>query len=76
VVFTTEEAGQLPAAIDLMVRREQVILIAARKPGFDVAAMREAMLRQKRSRSRPASGEVRRIVSTDRWRSLYESHTA
>lgn len=44
VVFTTEEAGQLPAAIDLMVRREQVILIAARKPGFDVAAMREAML--------------------------------
>jgi regulator of RNase E activity RraA len=48
VVFTTEEAGQLPAAIDLMVRREQVILIAARKPGFDVAAMREAMLTSER----------------------------
>jgi len=43
VIFTIEEAGQLPAAIDLMIRREQVILMAARKPGFDVAAMREAM---------------------------------
>ena len=33
---------KLPAAIDLMARREKVILDAARKPGFGVAALREA----------------------------------
>ncbi len=43
VVFTIGEAGQLPAAIDLIVRREKVILDAARKPEFNVTAMREAM---------------------------------
>jgi regulator of RNase E activity RraA len=48
VVFATDEASSLPAAIDLMLRREKVILDAARTPGFDVAAMREAMARSER----------------------------
>jgi regulator of RNase E activity RraA len=43
VVFTSEEGENVPAAVDLIVRRERVILAAARKPGFDVAAMRAAM---------------------------------
>jgi len=43
VVFKPEELDKLPAAIDLMARREKVILDAARKPGFNVAAMREAL---------------------------------
>jgi regulator of RNase E activity RraA len=48
VVFTPAEAERLPAAIDLMMRKERVILDAARAPGFDVAAMREAMLASER----------------------------
>jgi hypothetical protein len=32
----------MPAAIDLMARREKVILDAAREPGFNVAKLREA----------------------------------
>lgn len=48
VVFSSDEANKLPAAIDLVVRRERVILDAARKPGFDVAAMREAMAASER----------------------------
>jgi len=43
VVFKLDELDKLPAAIDLMARREKVILDAARKPGFNVAAMREAL---------------------------------
>jgi len=43
VVFTVDELNRLPTAIDLMARREKVILDAARKPGFSVAAMREAL---------------------------------
>jgi len=43
VVFTSDEVDKLPAAIDLMARKEKVILDAARKPGFNVAAMREAL---------------------------------
>ena len=43
VVFKLDELDKLPAAIDLMSRREKVILDAARKPGFNVAAMREAL---------------------------------
>lgn len=42
VVIPGELLDKLPAAIDLMARREQVILDAARKPGFGVAALREA----------------------------------
>ena len=43
VVITTDEISKLPAAIDLMAWREKVILDAARKPGFNVAAMRAAL---------------------------------
>ncbi len=43
VVFKPDELDKLPAAIDLMARREKVILDAARKPGFNVTAMREAL---------------------------------
>jgi regulator of RNase E activity RraA len=43
VVFTPAEAERLPAAVDLMARRERVILDAARRPGFSAAAMRAAM---------------------------------
>jgi regulator of RNase E activity RraA len=43
VVFASDEAERLPAAVDLILRRELVVLTAARKPGFDVAAMRAAM---------------------------------
>ena len=43
VVFTAAEAEHLPAAVDLMVRRERVILEAARRPGFNAAEMRVAM---------------------------------
>ena len=48
VVFAVDEAEQLPAAIDLMIRRERVILTAARAPGFNVAAMRDAMAASER----------------------------
>ena len=48
VVFTSEEAEKLPAAVDLIIRREKVILDAARTPGFDAAAMREAMAASER----------------------------
>ena len=40
-----EALPKLADAIDLMARREKVILDAARRPGFDVAALREAFER-------------------------------
>jgi regulator of RNase E activity RraA len=43
VVIPAAALDKLPAAIDLMARREKVILDAARQPGFNVEAMREAM---------------------------------
>ena len=43
VVIPAAALDKLPAAIDLMARREKVILDAARRPGFDVQKMREAM---------------------------------
>jgi regulator of RNase E activity RraA len=42
LVVAREVVEKLPAAIDLMTRREKVILEAARAPGFDVARLREA----------------------------------
>jgi regulator of RNase E activity RraA len=48
VVFTLDEVEKLPAAIELILRREQVLLEAARKPGFSAAAMREAMAASER----------------------------
>jgi regulator of RNase E activity RraA len=43
VAFRAEELEKLPAAIDLMARKEKVILDAARAPGFNVEKMRAAM---------------------------------
>ncbi len=43
VVIPVAALEKLPAAIDLMARKEKVILDAARTPGFDVEKMRAAM---------------------------------
>jgi regulator of RNase E activity RraA len=43
VVIPPAALDKLPAAIDLMARKEKVVLEAARKPGFDPQKMREAM---------------------------------
>ena len=43
VAFPAEQLEKLPAAIDLMARKEKVILDAARAPGFNVEKMRAAM---------------------------------
>jgi regulator of RNase E activity RraA len=43
VAFRAGELDKLPAAIDLMARKEKVILDAARAPGFNVEKMRAAM---------------------------------
>ena len=45
VVIPDEAVKQLPAAIDLVSRREKVILDIARAPGFTSARMREALRR-------------------------------
>lgn len=42
IVIPSDLLAKLPAAIDLMARKEKVILDAARKPGFDVAALKDA----------------------------------
>jgi regulator of RNase E activity RraA len=43
VVVPAEAAHALPAAVDLLVRREKVILDVARAPGFSIATLREAL---------------------------------
>jgi regulator of RNase E activity RraA len=43
VVIPAAALDKLPAAIDLMARREKVILDAARQPGFSAAKMEQAM---------------------------------
>jgi regulator of RNase E activity RraA len=43
VVIPPAALEKLPAAIDLMARKEKVILDAARQPGFSPARMRAAM---------------------------------
>ncbi len=43
VVIPADAVGKLPAAIDLVTRREKVILDMARSPGFNAARMREAL---------------------------------
>ena len=45
VAIPDEAVKQLPAAIDLVSRREKVILDVARAPGFTSAHMREALQR-------------------------------
>ena len=46
VVIPEAIAEKLPAACDLMARKEAVILDLARKPGFTVAMLREALAKQ------------------------------
>jgi regulator of RNase E activity RraA len=43
VVIPAEVVKTLPAAIDLVSRREKVILDMARSPGFNAAQMRETL---------------------------------
>jgi len=43
VVIPKQYLDKLPAAIDLMARREQVLLDAARRPDFDMSALKDAM---------------------------------
>ena len=42
VVIPHELAAKLPAAIDLLARKEKVILDAARKDGFSLDVLRQA----------------------------------
>jgi regulator of RNase E activity RraA len=46
VVIPLALADKVPAACDLMARKEAVILEMARKPGFTVAKLKEALARQ------------------------------
>lgn len=46
VVIPFAVAAKVPAACELMARKEAVILDMARKPGFTVAALKEALARQ------------------------------
>ena len=43
VVVPREAVAQLPAAVELLTRREAVILAAARSEGFDIDALKRAM---------------------------------
>jgi regulator of RNase E activity RraA len=42
IVIPLDVLEKIPAAIDLMARKEKVILDAAKKPGFNVATLKEA----------------------------------
>jgi regulator of RNase E activity RraA len=42
VVIPAQHLEKLPAAIDLMARREKVLLDAAKRPGFDLSALYDA----------------------------------
>lgn len=42
IVIPLDVLEKIPAAIDLMARKEKVILDAAKKPGFGIAALKEA----------------------------------
>ena len=46
VVIPSEAVAKIPAAVDLISRREAVILQAARAPGFDIEALKKAMADQ------------------------------
>jgi hypothetical protein len=43
VVIPADAVTRLPAAVDVLVRREKVILDMARAPGFSAAKMRQAL---------------------------------
>ena len=42
-LLAAEYLEKLPAAIDLMARREKVLLDAAKRPGFDIEKLKQAM---------------------------------
>ena len=46
VVIPPEAIKELPAAVDLLARREKVIIDAAKAPGFSVARLRQAFTEQ------------------------------
>jgi len=46
VVIPPEAIKELPAAVDLLARREKVIIDAAKSPGFSVARLRQAFAEQ------------------------------
>ena len=46
VVIPAAVAAKIPAACDLLARKEAVILDMARKPGFTIAKLRDALARQ------------------------------
>jgi regulator of RNase E activity RraA len=46
VTIPANLAGKIPAACDLLARKEAVILEMARAPGFNVAKLREALAKQ------------------------------
>jgi regulator of RNase E activity RraA len=43
VVVPADAVAKIPAAVELLVRREAVILDAARKPGFNIEILKRAM---------------------------------
>ena len=45
VLIPFEAAARLPDAIDIIIRREKIILDAIRKPGFDIEALRKAVMK-------------------------------
>jgi len=47
VVVPVAVARDLPAAVDLIARREKVILDVARGPGFDIEVLKQALARSK-----------------------------
>jgi regulator of RNase E activity RraA len=42
IVVPAEAVRDIPAAVDLIARREKVIIEAARAPGFSIARLRQA----------------------------------
>jgi regulator of RNase E activity RraA len=46
VVVPAEAVGEIPAAVDLLTRREKVLIDAARAPGFSVERLRRAFAEQ------------------------------
>ena len=46
VMIPEAAAAKIPAACDLLARKEAVILEMARAPGFNVAKLREALAKQ------------------------------
>jgi regulator of RNase E activity RraA len=48
VVIPEDAVGLLPAAVDLMIRKEAVLLEAARRPSLDIDALRKAFTESSR----------------------------